>query len=74
MMDDMFRDFSRARLAAGWCAAAIVIAALAIVAGAPLTISALELLVATCLVPPTVILFARLPQRAPAQLPGKGIR
>ena len=54
----MLKDLSRARLAGAWCAALIVIGAFSVAAGAPVTISAIELWLVTCLVPPMVMLIA----------------
>ena len=53
----MLTNFSRARLVGTWFAAVVAIGALAVVLGAPLTISNGELFVFTCLVPPSVMLL-----------------
>jgi hypothetical protein len=53
----MLNNFSRTRLAGAWCAAIGVLGACGVVAGAALTTSSLELLLATCFVPPAVMLL-----------------
>jgi hypothetical protein len=53
----MLTNVSRARLVGAWFAAVVVIGALGVVVGAPLTISNGELFVLTCLLPPSVMLL-----------------
>ena len=53
----MLKDISRTRVAGAWCAAVTVIGACSVVAGAALTIGTAELFLATCLVPPAVMLL-----------------
>lgn len=50
-------DISRAQLVAAWCAAVIVIGACSVAAGAALTLGNAEWWVATCLVPPAIMLL-----------------
>jgi hypothetical protein len=53
----MLKDLSRARVAGAWCAALLVIGALSVVAGAPVSISNVELWLVACLVPPSVMML-----------------
>jgi hypothetical protein len=53
----MLKDLSRARLAGAWCVAVMAIGALGVVAGAAITVSAAELLLVACVVPPAVMLL-----------------
>jgi hypothetical protein len=53
----MLKHMSRARLVGAWCAAVVVIGAASVVAGAAMTIGNGGLLLATCLVPPAVMLL-----------------
>jgi hypothetical protein len=53
----MLKHISRVRLVGAWCAAVIVIGALAVVAGVAITASNGELLLAVCVVPPAVMFF-----------------
>jgi hypothetical protein len=53
----MLTNVSRARLVGAWLAAVVVIGAIGVVVGAPLTISSGELFLFTCLLPPSVMLL-----------------
>jgi len=53
----MLNDLSLARLIGAWCLTVMTIGACSIVAGAAITISNGELLLAACLMPPAVMLL-----------------
>lgn len=53
----MLKHISRVRLVGAWCAAMIVIGAMAVVAGVAITASNGELLLVVCVVPPAVMLL-----------------
>ena len=53
----MLNDLSRARLIEAWCFTVMTMGACGIVAGAAITISNAEWLLAACLVPPAVMLL-----------------
>ena len=53
----MLKDLSRARVAGAWCLAVMAIGALAVVAGAAITLGNAELLLVACVVPPAVMLL-----------------
>ena len=53
----MLKNVSRARIAGAWCAALVVIGALAVVSGTTLTVGVAELWTMACLGPPAVMLF-----------------
>jgi hypothetical protein len=53
----MFSNFSRLRLISAWCALILVIAAISVVAGAPLTFATATLWLVACVAPPTVMLL-----------------
>ena len=53
----MLNDLSRVRLIETWCMTVMTIGACSIVAGAAITISNGELLLAACLMPPAVMLL-----------------
>ena len=53
----MLNNLSRARLVGTWFAAVAVVFACSVIAGAPMTVGALELWLVVCLVPPAVMLL-----------------
>jgi hypothetical protein len=53
----MVSEYFKIELAGAWCAAVIVLGAIGIVAGVDITISNGELWLATCVLPPTVLLL-----------------
>jgi len=53
----MLNNMSRARLLGTWFAAVAVVFACSVIAGAPMTVGALELWLVVCLVPPAVMLL-----------------
>jgi hypothetical protein len=63
----MMNDVTRVQVASIWCAGIAVAAAAAIVAGAPLTVSSLEWLLAVGFVPPALMLLL---WRVPVPLAG----
>ena len=53
----MVSEYFKIELAGAWCAAVIVLGAIGIVAGVDITVANGELWLATCLLPPTVLLL-----------------